>query len=129
MNYKLLEQKIITSYTEGITVSEAERLAGEFLGAQIKISEEVSKLSLMARLLKSSVKEERGKLLYKEATTPDKKPSDSVLQALVDSNAEVLARQDEFDKAEESANEMLRLFGIFKDAHLHFRAISKGRFE
>lgn len=129
MNYKGLEQKIINSYTEGVTLDEAEKLAGEFLGAQIACSEELKQLDLNARLLKSLVKQSRAEVFVREATTPEKKPSDTLLTALVDKDDKVCAEQGAFDQAEVDRDEIQRMFSIFQNAHLHFRAISKGRFD
>jgi hypothetical protein len=129
MNYKHLEQKIINSYTEGVTTEQAENLAGEFLEAQIKASEELKQLDLNARLLKSLVKQTRAEVFVKEATTPEKKPSDTLLTALVDKDQKVCAEQGAFDEAEVTRDEIQRMFSIFKDAHLHFRAIAKGKFD
>jgi len=129
MNYKALEAKIIASYTEGVTVSEAEALAGEFLAAQIQVSEEIRQLDLNARLLKALVKQTKAEVFHKEATANEKKPSDSLLNAIVDKDEKVNAEQGTLDDAEVTRDEMFRLFGIFKDAHLHYRAIAKGKFE
>jgi hypothetical protein len=129
MNYKQLEQKIIQSYQEGVTPLTGETLAAEFLAAQISVSEEIKRASIKARLSKSVVKEERGKLLYKEATTPEKKPSDTLLNALVDSNIDILACQMAYDKDEETANELERLYNIFREAHIFYRGVAKGKFD
>jgi uncharacterized protein (DUF1778 family) len=129
MNYKKLEQKIISSYTDGVTLDDAEKLAAEFLDAQIQVSQELKRVSLESRLLKSVVKEERAKVLYKAATESEKKPSDSILQALVDSNLNVLEQQNAFDKAEEETKELDRMFSIFRDAHIYYRGISRAKFE
>jgi hypothetical protein len=129
MDYKALEQKIINSYVEGVTITQAEGLAGEFLEAQIKVSEELKQLDLNARLIKDSVKETRAKVFLAEATKTDKKPSDSMLQAYVDSNEKVLLDQTTLADAEASRDELYRMFSIFQNAHLHFRAIAKGKFD
>jgi hypothetical protein len=129
MNYKSLEQKIIKSYTEGVTLDEAEKLAGEFLEAQIKTSEEIKKLDLNARLIKATLKEQKAKLFVTEATKNEKKPSDTLLNAMVDSDGAINEIQQAFDESEVERDEIFRLFAIFKDAHLHFRAISRGKFE
>jgi len=129
MDYKALEQKIINSYVEGVTTQQAENLAGEFLEAQIKASEELKQLDLNARLLKSLVKQTRAEVFVREATTPEKKPSDTLLTALVDKDLKVSAEQGAFDEAEVDRDELYRMFSIFQNAHLHFRAIAKGKFE
>ena len=51
-----LEQEIQTSYEQGVSMVDAERLAGKFLAAQIKVSDELKKSDLDARLRKSGVK-------------------------------------------------------------------------
>jgi hypothetical protein len=129
MNYKNLEQKIINSYTDGVTTEQAENLAGEFLEAQIKASEELKQLDLNARLIKDSVKETRAKVFIAEATKGEKKPSDSLLAAYVDSNDRVLLDQSTLASAESDRDELYRMFSIFQNAHLHFRAIAKGKFD
>ena len=129
MNYKLLEQKIIKSYTEGVTLDDAEKLAGEFLEAQIKTSEEIKKLDLNARLIKATLKEQKAKLFATEATKGDKKPTDTLLNALVDSDSTVNEVQSAFDEAEVERDEVFRLFAIFKDAHIFFRGVSRGKFD
>jgi hypothetical protein len=129
MNYKELEQKIINSYTEGVTTEQAEGLAGEFLEAQIKASEELRRLDLSARLFKADLKEKRAQVFVKEATAGEKKPSDNMLNALVEIDETVKAHQVAFDTAEVERDEIQRMFSIFQNAHLHFRAIAKGKFE
>lgn len=129
MNYKELEQKIINAYTEGVTLDDAEKLAGEFLEAQIKASEEIKQLDLNARLLKSLVKQTRAEVFVTEATTPEKKPSDTLLSAMVDKNQKVQHEQGTLDLAEVDRDEILRMFNIFKDAHIFYRGVSRGKFE
>lgn len=129
MDYKNLEKKIIESYTEGVTLDAAEKLAGEFLEAQIRISEELTKLDLSARVHKAANRQNRAEVFVKEATKGDKKPSDTLLNALVESDEIVKSSQAEQDFAEAERDEIDRLFSIFKDAHLHFRAIAKGKFD
>jgi hypothetical protein len=129
MNYKNLEQKIITSFTDGVTLSEAEQLAGEFLGAQIQISEELKEESIRHRMLKADLKEIAARLFYDEATKGEKKPSDSLLQSIVDKDPGVKEATQKHLLSEERANELYRLLNIFANAHLHFRSIAKGKFE
>lgn len=129
MDYKNLEKKIINSYTEGVTLAEAEMLAGEFLEAQIRASEELKQLDLNARLVKDHVKEIRAKIFITEATKTDKKPSDNMLTAYVDSDPSVRDVQGTLAVAESDKDELYRMFSIFQNAHLHFRAIAKGKFD
>jgi len=129
MNYKTLEQKIIKSYTEGTNLVDAESLAAEFLAAQIQISEEVKEESIRHRMLKADLKEKAAAVLYNAATAGDKKPSDSILQALVDKDPGVKEAYQVHVVSEERANELERLYNIFRESHIYYRAIGKGRFD
>lgn len=129
MNYKSLEQKIIKAYTEGTNLVDAESLAAEFLEAQIKVSEELKEESIRHRMLKADLKERAASVLYAAATAGDKKPSDSILQALVDKDPGVKEAYQVHIVAEEHANELERLYNIFRESHVYFRGISRGKFE
>lgn len=123
-----LEKEIQDSYTNGVTVVEAERLAGNFLHAQIKVSEELKSLDLDARMRKSGVKAVRAAIYMEAATKTDKKPSDVLLEATVNMNELVQGEQDSLDKAEVERDHLERYYNIFQQAHLHFRNIAKGTF-
>ncbi len=49
---KSLESKIQQSYTDGVTLEDAEKLAGEFLGAMMAVSNELKSADLNARMRK-----------------------------------------------------------------------------
>lgn len=126
---KDLEDKIKTAYTEGTTLEEAEKLAGEFLYAQIKVSQELKAADLDSRMRKSGVKAVRAAIYMEAATKGDKKPSDVLLEALVNMNELVQGEQTAFDSAEASRDDLERYYNIFREAHVHFRTVAKGRFE
>lgn len=126
--YTKLEAKIKDSYENGITTAEAERLAGEFLHAQLSVATELQAADLTARMRKTALKAVKAAVYLNEATKTDKKPSDVMLQAKVDLDEIVQTEQESFDKAESNAEHLKNLFNIFKEAHIHFRGIAKGSF-
>jgi hypothetical protein len=124
-----LESEIEASYTEGVSLDEAEKLAGKFLSAQISVSRELQKLDLDSRMRKSGVKAVKAVIYKDECSKADKKPTESQLEHSLNSNELVISEQTGLDEAESSRDELSRLFNIFGNAHLHFRGIAKGRFE
>lgn len=126
---KSLEAKIQQSYEQGVTLEEAEKLAGEFLYAQIQVSGELKKIDLDSRMRKSGVKAVRA-AIYMEAATKDvKKPTEGQLDHTINLNDMVIGEQNGLDKAEVTRDELERYYNIFQNAHIHFRGISKGRFD
>jgi hypothetical protein len=73
MNFAQLEQKIIQSYVEGVTMDQAERLAGEFLSAQLQVSEELKKYDLDSRMRKAGLKAVRSAVYLDIIKSNDKK--------------------------------------------------------
>jgi len=63
-----------------------------------------------------------------ECRKNDKKPSDVLLGATVDASPLVTGEQERFDEAESERDELERIYNVFGNAHIHFRAISKGSF-
>lgn len=126
---KKLEDKITDSYTEGVTLEQAERLAGEFLAAQLAVSTQLKKADLDSRMRKTGVKAVRAAIYLEGATKGEKKPSDVLLAAQVDSDQLVIGEQKAYDEAEVEKDELDRYYNIFREAHVYFRGIAKGRFE
>lgn len=124
-----LETKIEDSYTNGVTLDEAEKLAAEFLHAQIKVSEQLKSSDLDARMRKSGVKAIRAAIYMEAATKGDKKPTEAALAATVDMNEIVQGEQKAFDEAEVNRDELERYYNIFQQAHVYYRQISKGKFD
>lgn len=124
-----LENKIKVSYEKGTTVDSAERLAAEFLHAQLLVSSELKKVDLDARMKKSGVKGVRAAVYLEKAKEGDKKPSDVMLNALVDIHDIVQTQQDLLDTVESNKAELERYYDIFCNAHIFYRGIAKGRFE
>lgn len=124
-----MEDKIISSYESGVSLEEAERLAAEFLHAQIKVSRELKEADLSTRMRKSGLKAVRAAVYLEGATGSEKKPSDVLLNAQVDTNELVSGEQDAYDRAEVALAELERLHSVFREAHIFYRGVSKGRFE
>ncbi len=123
---KELESSIESSYTEGISMEDAEKLAGKFLHAQLAVSAELTKADLSSRMRKSGVKTIRAAIYLDEATKSEKKPTESMLSALIDKNEIVTGEQESLDQSEVSRDELKRYYDIFQNAHIHFRTIAKG---
>jgi hypothetical protein len=124
-----LKNDIKKSYEQGVGLDEAERLASKFLDAQMTIADHLRNTALDARMKKSGVKAVKAAVYMDAATKTEKKPSDAFLQALVDMNELVLGEQKSLDEAEIEVETLHNYFSIFKDAHIHFRSVAKGRFE
>jgi len=125
MNFSHLEDKIKNAYESGVTLDEAERLASEFLHAQIQLAEEIRTLDLDSRMKKSGVKAIKAAVYLDEATKGEKKPTEATLQAKVDTNELVQAEQRRYDEAEVNADYLKNLMSICHESHVHFRGIAK----
>lgn len=121
-----LETKIQSSYEEGITMEDAEKLAGEFLFAQLKVSTELKKNDLDSRMRKSGVKAIRAAVYLDAATKGDKKPTEAALSAIIDSDKLVIGEQRSFDEAEVERDNLERYYDVFGQAHVYFRQLAKG---
>lgn len=119
---------IQNSYQEGVTVEEAERLAGRFLHAQILTGTELRKADLDSRMKKQGAKAVKAAVYLSEVQAVDKKPSDVLLQAKVDVDELVRGEQRSLDEAEVLRDELQNLLNVFNQAHIHFRSIAKGVF-
>jgi hypothetical protein len=120
-----LENKIIESYEDGITLEVAEKLAGEFLHAQMVISSELKKKDLDSRMKKQGVKALRA-ALYLDQKSKAEKITEANMAALLDSNELVSSEQNSLDEAEANRDELERYYNIFNSAHVYFRQLSKG---
>jgi ethanolamine utilization protein EutQ (cupin superfamily) len=123
---KELESVIESSYTTGVTMEEAERLAARFLYGQMVLSAELRTATLDAKMRKSGVKAVRAAIYLSEVQKNEKKPSDVLLNALVDSNEIVAGEEEAMFKAEVDSDELSRYYDIFGQAHVYYRQVSKG---
>lgn len=126
---KNLENKIKQAYEEGVTTEESEKLAAEFLHAMMTVSSQLKTSDLDARMRKSGVKAIRAVVYLENVAKADKKPSDVMLDAIINNNGLVNKEQESFDKAEVEKDELERYYNIFKEAHIYFRGIAKGKFD
>lgn len=126
---KKLEAKIQETYEQGVTLEQAERLAAEFLAAQIQVSDALKKADLDSRMKKSGVKAIRAALYLDTAQTSEKKPTEAAIEATLNSNELVIGEQRLLDEAEVSKSELERYYDIFSNAHIYYRGVSKGRFD
>lgn len=124
-----LEQVITNTYTEGVTIEDAEKLAARFLGAQLKVANELSKADLDSRMKKSGLKTIKASTYLDAATQGEKKPSDTLLNNVVETNELVLASQKEFDESDVNTEMLKNYMSIFKESHIYFRGIAKGKFD
>jgi hypothetical protein len=137
-NFKSMCEELTTdikrTYEEGVTIEEAEKLAAKFLYAQIQVGNQLKATDLDARMRKTGVKAIRAavylRCVEEGMKGPEKKkPSDVLLEALVNRDELVTGEQVSLDTAEAERDELENFLHVFKEAHIYFRGIAKGRFE
>lgn len=124
-----LKKQIQDSYEQGVSIEEAEKLAGKFLLASIEIGEQLKVIDLDRRMKKSGLKAVRAAAYLEAASQGDKKPSDKLIEAVIDSDNVVGGAQSAYDQAEVEVNELNNLLSVFHEAHIFYRGVSKGRYE
>ena len=124
-----LAKDIQDSYEGGVTMTDAEKLAGKFLYAQMQISNEIASVDLDARMKRSGVKAVKAAIYLEHATKTEKKPSDVLLSAMVDANEIVQGQLRAEAQAEVNRDWLRNQLTIFGEAHVHFRTIAKGSFQ
>jgi chromosome segregation ATPase len=124
-----LEDDIKRAYEESVTIEEAEKLAAKFLGAQIEIARMLREVSLDCRMRKQGLKAIKSAVRTDEIGKHDKKPTEGALDDVVNLSELVSGEEKRYDEAEAAREELERFYGIFHEAHIFFRGISKGRFE
>ena len=129
MNIQDLSKIIQEAYETEVTMGEAEKHAARFLSMQIQLSSSLKETDLDARMRKTGLKTLKAAVYLKEATKTEKKPSDVMLEAMINQDKLVISAQDELDAAEVLRNELQSQYDICREAHIFFRGISKGRFE
>lgn len=122
---KLLKRQVESAYESGVTVEDAERFAAKCLGAQITIAEALAVADLDSRMKKNGVKAVKAAIWHRAATDGDKKPSDKMLDAIVDMDKIVQDEQRSFDIADSHKDSLKVLLDIFKDGHIYFRNIGR----
>lgn len=123
-----LENLIREAYESGVSVLQAERLAGEFLHAQLIVSRELTNLDLDARMTKTGVKALRAAVYLEECNKESKKPTEATLAAIMDTHEGTRHMQNKLDEVESERDELKRLLDVYANAHIHYRTICKGSF-
>lgn len=126
---KELEKDIQNAYESSPTIEDAEKLAAKFLTAQIECGRALSSADLDSRMQKSGLKGIKAAVYMDAATKSEKKPTEAMLAAIVDTDRIVQESQDGFDRADVHKNELANYLDVFKNAHIYFRSLAKGRFE
>jgi hypothetical protein len=132
MNFKELcaelEVSIQSAYTTGVTMEDAEKLAAKFLYGQMAVSAELRKSALDARMRKTGLKAIRAKMYLEEVAKSERKPSDVLLDHMLNENEVVIQAQTELDEAESNREELERYYDMLTNGHIYFRGVAKGAF-
>lgn len=126
--YKELKQIIDKAYEEGVDLQEAEKLAALTLSVRMDVTDAIKTADLDARMKKHGAKAIRAKEYLDEIAKHDKKPTESQLDAIVSLSKLVEAAEYQFYEADVYVNQLESYLGIFADAHIYFRGISKGSY-
>lgn len=127
--YQDLVALIEATSEEGCTLEQAERTAAMSLGIMNSLSEQLKHQDKDRRMRKRGLKAIKSAVRMAEVKKYDKKPTESQLQDVVDTDELVMKEEQAFDDSEVDTEELERQYGIAKESHLYFRGISKGRFE
>ncbi len=120
---------IAAAYESQVTMDEAEKLAARFLHVQMVVAQELHNAELDARMRKTGLKTLKSAIRTNEISKCDKKPTEAVLDDAVNTSELVIGEQNALDAAEVHRDNLQNHLNIFKDAHIFFRAVSRGRFE
>lgn len=129
MNIQDLSKIIQDAYETEVTMAEAEKHAARFLSMQIQLSSALKESDLNFRMQKTGLKALKAAVYLKEATKTDRKPSDVMLEALINQDKLVTSAQDEMDVAEVTKNDLQNQYDICHEAHVFFRGVSRGKYE
>lgn len=124
-----LTKDIQTAYEGSLTLDDAEKLAAKFLMGQIEAGKELQAADLDTRMRKSGLKAVKAAVYVEAATKGEKKPTEAMLAATVDMDKLVIGEQEAFDCAEVWKNQLENYLDVFRNAHIYFRGMAKGRFE
>lgn len=124
-----LKNDIKKAYESSVSLDEAEKLAAKFLFAQLELASALQSADLDARMRKVGLKAIRSVVYIKEASSSEKKPTEAAIDAKINMNELVQGEQNAFDQAEVIRETLQNNFNVFKEAHVFFRGISRGRFE
>lgn len=123
-----LQTKIQETYAADVTMAEAQNLAGEFLDAQMQISDALKSADLDARMRKSGLKAIRGAVYNEIVGKAEKKPTVDSLEHSLNMDEIIVSAQNELDVAETERDDLKRYYDIFHECHIYYRGIGKGSF-
>lgn len=123
-----ISNDIKNSYEMSITIPEAERLAAKFLQAMLVLAEAIRRVDLDSRMRKSGVKAIKAAVYLDAVQKADKKPSDVMLEQMINSSTLVASQQEAFDTAEVNKDYLQNVFNVAREGHLFFRNQAKGTF-
>ncbi len=128
-----LEEDIRQAATGQVDADKAKDLAAKFLLAQLEISRSLRKADLDARLNKQGTKQKKAKVYMEEVAKAEKgggkKPSDVLLEQLVNTDPGVNFEQTRLDESEVKRDELQDYQNVFKDAHIYFRKCAGDKFD
>ena len=124
-----LENDLKRAVQTNMETDEAERLAAKFLLARLEVGKLLRDQDLDARLAKQALKTEKAVAYLGEVKKNEKKPSDTMLEQLVNTDEGVAGAQKSFDEAEVNRDRLQDYYSTFHEGHIFFRGIAKGRFE
>lgn len=124
-----LEEEIKGAYETGVTLPQAEKLAAQFLHAQIQVSEKLRISDLNASMRRTGVKTVRASKYLATCEQAEKKPTEGQLEALLNNDDMVRNEQEKSHEADAQRAALQRSYDIFFNAHVYFRGVAKGRFE
>lgn len=127
--YQDLISLIEQASDEGVTMEQAEKAAAMTLGIMNSLSELLKLQDKDRRMRKRGLKAIKSAVRMEEVKKHDKKPTESALQDVVDTNEIVMSEEEAFDSSEVDVEELERQYSIAKESHLYFRGVSRGRFE
>jgi hypothetical protein len=126
--FAVLRKAVEDAYSHGVSIEDAERMAAQTLSAQLDIAAALATADLDSRMKKNGMKTMKAKVYMEEIGKHDKKPSEGFLDQAVALDQTVAAATDMYEQADAYKEELTLYFGIFKDAHIFFRGISKGNY-
>lgn len=124
-----MEEDIKSVYFNSPTPKDAEQLATKLLYTQIEIGQRLRAAELDFRMKRAGLKTIRSAVYLEECRKSDKKPTETMLECLINTSPLVTDAQSSLDYAEALKNELDNLLNVARESHIFLRALSKGRYE
>lgn len=124
-----LEALIEHTYISGVTQLEAESLAARFLHAQMVVSAELKKSDLDSRMKKTGFKSVKAAIYANLKSDTSVKHTVDSLDHAINLNEVVQVEAGLLDTAEVERDELIRYYNIFREAHIYYRGVGKGKYE